>query len=95
MRHLTCSASPSSFVQFSWESVFGELSCTGYKQIHMALVGRSRKQEKEERYSRMGEWNLENGPEGHDNDKSWVLLLIESNLFSGYYRVIGLWVTGQ
>lgn len=44
MRHLTCSASPSSFVPFSWESVFGELSCTGYKQIHMALVGQSRKQ---------------------------------------------------
>lgn len=47
MRHLTCSASPSSFVPFSWESVFGELSCTGYKQIHMALVGQSRKQYKD------------------------------------------------
>lgn len=43
MRHLTCSVSPFSFVPFSWESVFGELSCTGYKQIHMALVGQSRK----------------------------------------------------
>lgn len=55
MRHLTCSASPSSSVQFSWESVFGELSCTGYKQIHMALVRRSRKPSEDLKMPRNGE----------------------------------------
>lgn len=43
----------------------------------------------------MEEWTLENGPKGHDNDKTWALFLIESNPFSGDYRVTGLRVTGQ
>lgn len=61
MRHLTCSASPSSFVPFSWESVFRELSCTGYKQIHMVLVGQSRKQYKDLKMARNregGTWKM-------------------------------------
>ena len=80
MRHLTCSASPSSFVQFSWESLFGELSCTGYKQIHMAFSGTIQETiERHEDGQGWGEWNLENTLKSHDNMAGGFLFYLYFN----------------